>query len=151
MPVEIRPITYGDIPGAARCIQEAFADDPYHKWVFDKSQVWNRSYLHFMTAPYLPYISGEFYVHNMSRSSSIRSVTLVRSPSAASGEFATPSSMSPKTRLPRLLIRYLALLCGHRQFPLPRHQLGQPRSTPGPSGFARASSISASWAAAACV
>jgi hypothetical protein len=39
MPIEIQPITYGDIPGAARCIQEAFADDPYNNWVFDKSKV----------------------------------------------------------------------------------------------------------------
>lgn len=39
MPVEIRPITSNDIYGAARCIQEAFADDPYNNWVFDKSKV----------------------------------------------------------------------------------------------------------------
>ena len=39
MPVEIGPITYDDIPGAARCIQEAFAEDPYNNWVFDKSKV----------------------------------------------------------------------------------------------------------------
>ena len=39
MPIEIRPITYADIPGAARCIQEAFAGDPYNNWVFDKSKV----------------------------------------------------------------------------------------------------------------
>jgi hypothetical protein len=43
MPVEIRPITHDDIPGAARCIQEAFADDPYNKWVFDKSKVCEQS------------------------------------------------------------------------------------------------------------
>jgi GNAT superfamily N-acetyltransferase len=39
MQIEIGPITHGDIPGAARCIQEAFADDPYNNWVFDKSKV----------------------------------------------------------------------------------------------------------------
>jgi GNAT superfamily N-acetyltransferase len=39
MPVDIKPITHDDIPGAARCIQEAFADDPYNNWVFDKSKV----------------------------------------------------------------------------------------------------------------
>jgi hypothetical protein len=43
MPVDIRPISHDDIPGAARCIQEAFADDPYNNWVFDKSKVCRQS------------------------------------------------------------------------------------------------------------
>lgn len=34
MPIEIAPITEQDIPGAVRCIQEAFAEDPYNRWVF---------------------------------------------------------------------------------------------------------------------
>lgn len=36
MPVEIQPIEAGDIPDAVKCIQQAFDDDPYNKWVFAK-------------------------------------------------------------------------------------------------------------------
>lgn len=36
MVVEIRPIEATDIPAAVRCIQQAFDDDPYNKWVFAK-------------------------------------------------------------------------------------------------------------------
>lgn len=39
MPVNITPIEPEDIPGAARCIQIAFSDDPYFKWVFDVANV----------------------------------------------------------------------------------------------------------------
>jgi hypothetical protein len=39
MPVKISPIEPEDIPGAARCIQRAFRDDPYFKWVFDVTSV----------------------------------------------------------------------------------------------------------------
>jgi len=37
MPIKVYPITEKDIPGAVSCIQQAFEDDPYNKWVFDKS------------------------------------------------------------------------------------------------------------------
>ncbi|KAJ9602954.1 hypothetical protein H2200_012734 [Cladophialophora chaetospira] len=37
MAIEIKPITAGDIPSAVECIQQAFADDPYHLWAFDAS------------------------------------------------------------------------------------------------------------------
>jgi hypothetical protein len=80
-------------------------------------------------------------VHNVLPSSSILTVILVRSPSVANGGFEMRSSMSPKTRLPRLRRPSLALLCGRRQLPLLGHQLGPQRSTPGPSGFARACSM----------
>ncbi|KAK5167729.1 uncharacterized protein LTR77_007428 [Saxophila tyrrhenica] len=36
MPIEITPITEGDIPGAVTCIQQAFKEDPYNNWVFDQ-------------------------------------------------------------------------------------------------------------------
>ena len=36
MPITITPITYPDIPAAARGIQLAFDADPYNNWVFDK-------------------------------------------------------------------------------------------------------------------
>lgn len=40
MPVTIIPLNEADIPGAIDCIQQAFADDPYHHWVFnDRSAV----------------------------------------------------------------------------------------------------------------
>ncbi|KAL4888718.1 thioesterase-like superfamily-domain-containing protein [Aspergillus ambiguus] len=38
MAVEVVPLTEADIPGAIEVIQQAFADDPYFKWVFDSSQ-----------------------------------------------------------------------------------------------------------------
>lgn len=39
MAVEVVPLTKADIPGAIEVIQQAFADDPYFKWVFDSSKV----------------------------------------------------------------------------------------------------------------
>lgn len=39
MAIEVVPLTEGDIPGAIEVIQQAFADDPYFKWVFDQSKV----------------------------------------------------------------------------------------------------------------
>lgn len=39
MAVEVVPLTEADIPGAIEVIQQAFADDPYFKWVFDSSKV----------------------------------------------------------------------------------------------------------------
>lgn len=40
MPVEITALTEADIPGAIDTIQQAFADDPYNRWVFnDRSKV----------------------------------------------------------------------------------------------------------------
>ncbi|KAJ5166905.1 Acyl-CoA N-acyltransferase [Penicillium canariense] len=35
MAVEVVSLTEADIPGAIQVIQQAFADDPYFKWVFD--------------------------------------------------------------------------------------------------------------------
>ncbi|KAI0013994.1 acyl-CoA N-acyltransferase [Xylariaceae sp. FL0662B] len=37
-PIKVTPLTEADIPGAVSAIQEAFADDPYNNWVFDKSK-----------------------------------------------------------------------------------------------------------------
>lgn len=37
MPVKVTTITESDIPGAVTCIQQAFKDDPYNHWVFDRS------------------------------------------------------------------------------------------------------------------
>lgn len=37
MAIEVVPLTEDDIPGAIEVIQQAFADDPYFKWVFDAS------------------------------------------------------------------------------------------------------------------
>lgn len=39
MAIEVVPLTGADIPGAIEVIQQAFADDPYFKWVFDSSKV----------------------------------------------------------------------------------------------------------------
>lgn len=39
MPIRIFPLEQRDIPGVVECIQEGFADDPYHLWVFDGSKV----------------------------------------------------------------------------------------------------------------
>ncbi|OJJ35286.1 hypothetical protein ASPWEDRAFT_51398 [Aspergillus wentii DTO 134E9] len=38
MAIEVIPLTEGDIPGAIEVIQQAFADDPYFKWVFDSAK-----------------------------------------------------------------------------------------------------------------
>lgn len=35
MAITISPITEQDIPGAIKCIQQAFAEDPYNRWVFN--------------------------------------------------------------------------------------------------------------------
>ncbi|KAI0180915.1 acyl-CoA N-acyltransferase [Hypoxylon sp. FL1284] len=37
MAVRVSLLTEADIPGAVTAIQQAFADDPYNNWVFDKS------------------------------------------------------------------------------------------------------------------
>lgn len=37
MSVVISPITAADIPDAVKCIQDAFDDDPYNNWVFNKT------------------------------------------------------------------------------------------------------------------
>ncbi|KAF7139680.1 hypothetical protein CNMCM5793_007331 [Aspergillus hiratsukae] len=38
MAIDILPLTKADIPDAVVCIQKAFADDPYFRWVFDMSK-----------------------------------------------------------------------------------------------------------------
>ncbi|KAJ5082563.1 hypothetical protein N7532_011606 [Penicillium argentinense] len=40
MAIEIVDLTEADIPGAIQVIQQAFADDPYFKWVFDAETIW---------------------------------------------------------------------------------------------------------------
>ncbi|KAJ5127096.1 hypothetical protein N7448_007875 [Penicillium atrosanguineum] len=37
MAIEVVDLTEADIPGAIQVIQQAFADDPYYRWVFDTS------------------------------------------------------------------------------------------------------------------
>ena len=40
MSIDITPLTEADIPSAIDTIQQAFADDPYNRWVFnDRSKV----------------------------------------------------------------------------------------------------------------
>ena len=40
MPVVVTPLKEADISGAIDCIQAAFAEDPYNRWVFnDRSAV----------------------------------------------------------------------------------------------------------------
>ena len=41
MPIVISPLVETDIPSAIECIQLAFADDPYAKWVYNRSKVLN--------------------------------------------------------------------------------------------------------------
>ncbi|RWA13869.1 hypothetical protein EKO27_g1250 [Xylaria grammica] len=38
MPIRVTLLAERDIPGAVAAIQEAFADDPYNNWVFDKTR-----------------------------------------------------------------------------------------------------------------
>ncbi|CAK4030163.1 acyl- N-acyltransferase [Lecanosticta acicola] len=35
MPIKVTPISAEDVPGAVKCIQDAFAEDPYNHWVFN--------------------------------------------------------------------------------------------------------------------
>lgn len=39
MTIEVARLTEADIPAAIDIIQQAFADDPYFNWVFDKDRV----------------------------------------------------------------------------------------------------------------
>jgi hypothetical protein len=39
MAIEVVPLAEADIPGVIEVIQQAFADDPYFKWVFDAPKV----------------------------------------------------------------------------------------------------------------
>ncbi|KAF4199306.1 hypothetical protein CNMCM8927_005489 [Aspergillus lentulus] len=41
MAIDILPLTEPDIPDAVVCIQKAFADDPYFRWVFNDSSKFN--------------------------------------------------------------------------------------------------------------
>lgn len=43
MAIEVVDLTEADIPGAIQVIQQAFADDPYYKWVFDAPTVCNQT------------------------------------------------------------------------------------------------------------
>ncbi|KAI1433939.1 acyl-CoA N-acyltransferase [Xylaria sp. CBS 124048] len=38
MPIQVSLLAERDIPGAVAAIQEAFADDPYNNWIFDKAK-----------------------------------------------------------------------------------------------------------------
>jgi hypothetical protein len=40
MSVTVTALSEADIPGAIECIQQAFADDPYNHWVFDRKTVY---------------------------------------------------------------------------------------------------------------
>lgn len=40
MSVTVTALSKADIPGAIECIQQAFADDPYNHWVFDRKTVY---------------------------------------------------------------------------------------------------------------
>lgn len=44
MAIKVRPLTQSDIPAAIDIIQQAFAQDPYFRWVFDEKSV-SRSFL----------------------------------------------------------------------------------------------------------
>ena len=35
MAIEITPLAEEDIPGAIGTVQQAFADDPYNRWIYD--------------------------------------------------------------------------------------------------------------------
>ncbi|EAW10410.1 GNAT family N-acetyltransferase [Aspergillus clavatus NRRL 1] len=41
MAIDILPLTKSDIPDAVVCIQKAFADDPYFRWMFDDPATFN--------------------------------------------------------------------------------------------------------------
>ncbi|KAJ5175074.1 Acyl-CoA N-acyltransferase [Penicillium canariense] len=41
MSIEIVPLAKADIPGAVECVQKAFADDPYFRWVFNNPSQFN--------------------------------------------------------------------------------------------------------------
>ncbi|KAJ6104657.1 Acyl-CoA N-acyltransferase [Penicillium sp. IBT 18751x] len=41
MSIEIVPLAEADIPGAVDCLQRAFSDDPYFKWVFNEPSKFN--------------------------------------------------------------------------------------------------------------
>ncbi|KAB8360948.1 hypothetical protein FH972_024680 [Carpinus fangiana] len=43
MPIQITVMRESDIEGAVTCIQEAFADDPYSRWIFDTPSTFNPS------------------------------------------------------------------------------------------------------------
>ncbi|EME86429.1 uncharacterized protein MYCFIDRAFT_45320 [Pseudocercospora fijiensis CIRAD86] len=42
MPIQVFPIAEKDIPGAVKCIQDAFAADPYNNWVFHPIEKFNK-------------------------------------------------------------------------------------------------------------
>ncbi|PYH79473.1 hypothetical protein BO82DRAFT_340436 [Aspergillus uvarum CBS 121591] len=41
MAIEVLPLTKADIPAAVECIQKAFADDPFFRWIFNKRSGFN--------------------------------------------------------------------------------------------------------------
>jgi GNAT superfamily N-acetyltransferase len=72
MPIKISPIRPEDIAGAARCIQSAFKDDPYFKWVFDPSIVSIADLIHM--APPSRRVSNHLQQYNPERN--LSSLTL---------------------------------------------------------------------------
>jgi hypothetical protein len=52
MAIEVVDLTEADIPGVIQVIQQAFADDPYFKWVFDELSVCMTST--FLPSTYIP-------------------------------------------------------------------------------------------------
>jgi hypothetical protein len=53
MAIEVVNLTEADIPGAIQVIQQAFADDPYFKWVFDEQSVCMLCNRKLILAPFL--------------------------------------------------------------------------------------------------
>jgi hypothetical protein len=50
MPIQVTRMTEADIDGAIDTIQQAFADDPYNKWIYpDRSKVRCNVYPHSTT------------------------------------------------------------------------------------------------------
>lgn len=38
MAIVVTPMTEADVDGAVDCVQKAFADDPYNRWVFNRRE-----------------------------------------------------------------------------------------------------------------
>lgn len=100
MPIEITALTEADIPGAIDTIQQAFADDPYNRWIFnDRSKVCLLLLSHARLAL-------------TPRDSSLLPVTACLSGSVASGAFTMRFSLSPRTQHPMTRLRSSAPQCG---------------------------------------
>ncbi len=54
MAIKVRPLTQSDIPAAIDIIQQAFAEDPYFRWVFDEKSV----------CPSFPLLTFEYRIYS---------------------------------------------------------------------------------------